>query len=135
MNNALLTLPTAIQHNPTTIGSSQPNPGASVLAASPIGQSNQSWQDVLNAVHGPHKGGHHGGGGGMNKIVSSTDTGEDAFGVSASSSDESVDALGTPSAKPSSTASLLASISDPFSSIASKLAMVAQLGSQKLLDI
>jgi len=139
MNNALTALPTTLQGSKAGIGSSLVNQGSKPLysgsPADPIGKSGMSWSDVLKVVHGTHKGGHHGGGGGLNAVASSTDSGDDAFGVADATSNTSTDAFGTPSSTMSSTSSLIASITDPFSSIASQLSAQAQLQSQQLLDL
>jgi hypothetical protein len=135
MQNANATLPLA-GRNPVSImnlpGISSPvaTIGSTMPGAAP---AHSSWSDVLKAVHGQHGGSHRGNG--INNIQTSTDSGQDGFGASATSDDTSVDAFGTPSVKPSSTSNLIASISDPFTSIASNLAVQAQLGSPlQLLD-
>lgn len=136
MDMAYASLPLATR-NPVSITNlpGATNPVATIGSSSAGSTtSSQSWQEVLNAIKGHHHGGSHRSG--INNIQSSTDSGEDAFGVAVSSDDNSVDSFGTPSAKPSSTSSLIASISDPFSSIASNLAVQAQLGSpQQFLDL
>lgn len=91
MTNAYATFPIATR-NPVSITNipGVTNPVATIGNSSAGSTtSSQSWQDVLNAIKGHHHGGSHRSG--LNNIQSSTDSGEDAFGVAVSSDDTSVD--------------------------------------------